>query len=49
MAFPPPVPSLSHEEYAQFRESLEEFEVSDEVKRGLETIRQLKEEEERTE
>lgn len=45
MAFPPPVPSLSHEEYEQFRESLAEFGASEEMKRGLETMRELKEEE----
>jgi len=31
MAFPKPVPSLNEEEFAQFREELDEFELSEDV------------------
>lgn len=41
MGIPRPVPSLSKEESAQFQESLSEFEVSEEVKKGVEEMEEL--------
>ncbi len=46
MAFPKPVPSLDKEEFAQFREELEEFELPDDVESDIHKHMQLLEEEE---
>ncbi len=35
MAFPKPVPSLSEDEFAHFRERMDEFEVPDEMEEDL--------------
>lgn len=42
MAIPKPVPSLSEEEFAQFRQNLTEFEASEEMEKSLEAMRELK-------
>jgi len=45
MAFPQPVPSLSAEEFAHFREEMEEFEVSEEMEADLDKHREALEQE----
>lgn len=40
MAFPQPVPSLSEEEFARFRQEMEEFEVSEEMEEDLDKHRE---------
>lgn len=40
MAFPKPVPTLSEDEIDSLREEMEKFEISDEMKEGIERHRQ---------
>ncbi|WP_225335293.1 hypothetical protein [Halomicrobium urmianum] len=45
MAFPKPVPSLDEEEFARFREELDEFELPEDVENGVLRHMELIEEE----
>lgn len=40
MAFPQPVPSLSEEEFAHFRQEMEEFEPPEEMEEDLDKHRE---------
>lgn len=45
MAFPEPVPTLSKEEFEQFQEELEEFELDDEIEARIQKHREALREE----
>lgn len=45
MAFPKPVPTLTREQYQEFRKRLEAFEVSDDVEQDIQKHMELLEEE----